>query len=235
MASATRPRISRRGAHLMGVAAAASLMLSACAAEEPQADDGTANPSTSTSDEQTTDDADGAAGSGEAAGGEGDASGGASPATQIDWQYPEIGGYELDEETTEPGVIQLVDDANACLFQLTAVALPALAASDRESTEASLEESVNSLDDADENGRESFTVSGAAGDVQALQADVSASIGERPADVRILMRASAADQALVGIMHVCPAGVLEDDVWERFLEDVEVQGLTATDFAPPSD
>jgi hypothetical protein len=146
------------------------------------------------------------------------------------WELPAIAGYAPSERSPGPGIVQLENPADACVLQLTRSPLPDAAADDRTATEDALDLSVQLLEGAAESDRQDATLRTDAGPMAAREVAVTSSVGGQGADLRMVLRSSAADRALVGLVHICPAGALDAAVWETFVAGATLHETTATTF-----
>ncbi|MPV89464.1 hypothetical protein GB882_12365 [Georgenia ruanii] len=150
------------------------------------------------------------------------------------WDPPAIDGYTRSERAPGPGIVQLEDPSDACVLQLTRSPLPALPADrsrdDRAATEDALDVSLQLLEGAEETARRDTTLTTDAGPMAAREIAVTTSVGTQRAELRMALRASAADRALVGLVHICPAGALDEAVWDAWVAGATLRNTTATTF-----
>ncbi|MFH5823955.1 hypothetical protein [Georgenia sp. AZ-5] len=128
-----------------------------------------------------------------------------------------------------PGVLQLEDAATSCVVQLTHSRTPA-GTDDRAATEQALDASVAALGEAAETFRQDATITTGAGAMAARAAAVTVPAGPQRAEVRMVLRSSTADRVLVGLVHICPDGSLDEDAWTAFVEGTTLRGTRATGF-----
>ncbi|WP_448072823.1 hypothetical protein [Georgenia yuyongxinii] len=148
----------------------------------------------------------------------------------VRWEYRTPAGYAPSAEPPGPGTAELGNADTACLLQLTRATLPDSAADDRTATEEALDLSMRLLDGAQETGRRDAVLTTTTGRMAAREVTARAAVGAQVADLRMVLRSSAADRALVGLVHICPAGSVDEAVWAEFVAGATLQGATATTF-----
>ncbi|WP_143427052.1 hypothetical protein [Georgenia soli] len=153
----------------------------------------------------------------------------AEPAT-VTWDHPELEGYAVSEEPPTDTVVQLENDDLACLLQLTHEVIPDAGIDDSTYTDTAIKNATSALGEITETGREDSAIPSDAGPLAAREVSLTASSGAQELDVRMLLRASSADQVLVGLVHVCPAGGLDEATWDSFVAGTTLHGTTATSF-----
>lgn len=153
----------------------------------------------------------------------------AEPAT-VTWDHPEPEGYAVSEEPPTDTVIQLENTDLACLLQLTHEVVPDAGIDDSTYTDTAINNATSALGEVTETGREDSAIPSDAGPLAAREVSLTASSGAQELDVRMLLRVSSADQVLVGLVHVCPAGGLDEAAWDTFVAGTTLHGTTATSF-----
>lgn len=153
----------------------------------------------------------------------------AGPAT-VTWDHPEIDGYVISEEPPADTVIQLENPDLACLLQLTHEVIPDAGMDDSTYTDTAIDNATSALGDVTETGREDSAIRSDAGPLAAREVSLTAASGAQKLDVKMLLRASSADQVLVGLVYICPAGSLDEAVWDTFVSGTTLHGTTATEF-----
>ncbi|MPV38257.1 hypothetical protein [Georgenia subflava] len=201
-------------------AAALTVTLAACGedpapapAEEPTTATGTEEPTgaETTSAEQTEEPA------------------AAEPAV-VTWDHPEAEGYTLSENPPTETVVQLENSTLACVIQLTHEIIPDAGIDDSTYTDTAIENATGALGESTETGREDVTLNTDAGAMDAREVSLTVTAGEAQMDVKMLLRAASADQVLVGIVNICPAGTLDEAAWDTFVSGTTLHGTTATSF-----
>lgn len=153
----------------------------------------------------------------------------AEPAT-VTWDHPETDGYVLSEEPPTDTVVQLENTDLACIYQLTHEVIPDAGIDDSTYTDTAIENATSALGEVTETGREDSAIPSDAGALAAREVTLSARSGSQELDVKMLLRASSADQVLVGIVHICPTGTLDEAAWDAFVAGTTLHGTTATTF-----
>jgi len=153
----------------------------------------------------------------------------AEPAT-ITWDYPEVEGYVVSEEPPADTVIQLENSDLSCLLQLTHEVIPDAGVDDSTYTDTAIKNATSALGEVKETGREDSAIPSDVGPLAAREVSLTAASGTQELDVKMLLRASSADQVLVGLVHICPAGGIDEGTWDSFVAGTTLHGTTATDF-----
>ncbi|WP_043497667.1 hypothetical protein [Georgenia sp. SUBG003] len=153
----------------------------------------------------------------------------AEPAT-VTWDYPEVEGYALSEDPPADTVVQLENTDLSCLLQLTHEVIPDAGIDDSTYTDTAIENATSALGDVTETGREDAAIPSDAGPLAAREVSLTAASGSQELDVMMVLRASSADQVLVGLVHICPSGGLDENAWDSFVAGTTLHGTTATDF-----
>jgi hypothetical protein len=153
----------------------------------------------------------------------------AEPAT-VTWDHPAPEGYVLSEEPPADTVVQLENTDLACIYQLTHEVIPDAGIDDSAYTDTALDNATSALGEVTETGREDSAIPSDAGALAAREVTLSARSGSQELDVKMLLRASSADQVLVGIVHICPTGTLDEAAWDAFVAGTTLHGTTATTF-----
>jgi hypothetical protein len=147
----------------------------------------------------------------------------------VRWEHGAPAGYTVSVEPPGPGVVELDNPGNGCLLQLTRARLPDAAGDDRTATEEALDRSIRLLD-GEEIDRRDATLTTPTGPMAAREAVVRSAVGPQAADLRMVLRSSATDRALVGLVHICPVGSLDEAAWATFVAGATLHGATATEF-----
>ncbi|GAA4429829.1 hypothetical protein GCM10023169_32550 [Georgenia halophila] len=146
----------------------------------------------------------------------------------IAWDYPQVDGYSLSDEPPAETVVELKNPDAGCVLQLGHERLPDQVADDAAYTRTAIENVMSSLGATGEADRQRGTISTGAGPLAATEVSFTAASGPQELDVRLMLRASADDGVLVGIVHICPTGGIDEAVWSRFVDGVTLHGTTAT-------
>ncbi|WP_345039873.1 hypothetical protein [Georgenia daeguensis] len=153
----------------------------------------------------------------------------AEPAT-VTWDHPSVEGYVLSEEPPTETVVQLENTDLACIYQLTHEVIPDAGIDDSTYTDTAIDNATSALGEVTETEREDSAIPSDAGALAAREVTLSARSGSQELDVKMLLRASSADQVLVGIVHICPTGTLDEAGWDAFVAGTTLHGTTATTF-----
>jgi len=153
----------------------------------------------------------------------------AEPAT-VTWDHPAVEGYVPSEEPPTDTVVQLENIDLACIYQLTHEVIPDAGVDDSAYTDTAIDNATSALGEVTETGREDSAIPSDAGALAAREVTLSARSGSQELDVKMLLRASSADQVLVGIVHICPTGTLDEASWDAFVAGTTLHGTTATSF-----
>ncbi|TRW45501.1 hypothetical protein [Georgenia yuyongxinii] len=145
------------------------------------------------------------------------------------WKHGIPAGYAISGEPPGPGVVELGNPENGCLLQLTRATLPAAVGDDRTATEEALDLSIRMLD-GEEIDRRDARLTTSTGRMAAREVVVRSAVGAQAADLRMVLRSAAADHALVGLVHICPVGSVDEAVWATFVDSATLHGATATEY-----
>ncbi|MFC7405449.1 hypothetical protein [Georgenia alba] len=151
-------------------------------------------------------------------------------AATIRWDYPDVEGYALSEDPPAPGVIELENADAGCVLQLTDERLPGSADDDTRATRDAIENAMGSLGETSEVDRRQSDITTDDGPLPATEVSFTAVSGAQELDVRMMLRAVTADGVLVGIVHICPTGSIDEDVWSTFVAQTTLHGARATTF-----
>lgn len=153
----------------------------------------------------------------------------AEPAT-VTWDHPAVEGYVLSEDPPTDTVEQLVNEELACYLQFTHEVIPDAGIDDSTYTDTAITNATSALDQATETAREDSAIPSDAGPLAAREVTLDARSGSQELEVKMLLRASSADQVLVGVVQICPAGTLDEAAWDAVVAGTTLHGTTATEF-----
>lgn len=145
---------------------------------------------------------------------------------EVTWQPADVPGYARSTTPPADGVVELTDPVHACVLQLTHEPLRA-EGDDASATARALDEAVAGLAPVGKVARSTGTMTSDGGPLDGLRADLTVAEGPHRTDVRLLLRAVTGEDLLLGIVHICPAGSLDDDVWQAFVAGSTVHGTDA--------
>lgn len=153
----------------------------------------------------------------------------AKPAT-VTWDHPQVDGYVVSEEAPLETMIQLENEELACALQLAHQVIPDAGIDDSTYTDTAIENAKEPLGEVTETAREDSAIPSDAGQLAAREVSLTTTSGSQDMDIKMLLRVSSADQVLVSIVQICPAGSLDEAAWDSFVAGSTVHGTTATEF-----